>query len=56
MAGVEVEPLPRAVIQAFAARLNGTIAKTSDVPEADLSSIDPTLTSTLMPFQKEGVK
>ncbi|XP_007577659.1 SWI/SNF-related matrix-associated actin-dependent regulator of chromatin subfamily A-like protein 1 isoform X2 [Poecilia formosa] len=55
MAGVEVEPLPRAVIQAFAASFNGTVAKSSDVPEADLSSIDPTLTSSLMPFQKEGV-
>ncbi|KAM4730927.1 SWI/SNF-related matrix-associated actin-dependent regulator of chromatin subfamily A-like protein 1 [Anableps anableps] len=55
IAGVEVEPLPRAVIQAFAARFDGTEAKSLDVPEADLSSIDPTLTSSLMPFQKEGV-
>ncbi|XP_038124099.1 SWI/SNF-related matrix-associated actin-dependent regulator of chromatin subfamily A-like protein 1 [Cyprinodon tularosa] len=55
MAGVEVEPLPRAVIQAFAASFDGTKAKSLDVPEADLSSIDPTLTSSLMPFQKEGV-
>ncbi|MEQ2278928.1 SWI/SNF- matrix-associated actin-dependent regulator of chromatin subfamily A-like protein 1 [Ameca splendens] len=55
IAGVEVEPLPRPVIQAFAARFDGSEAKSLDVPEADLSSIDPTLTSSLMPFQKEGV-
>ncbi|KAM4562016.1 SWI/SNF-related matrix-associated actin-dependent regulator of chromatin subfamily A-like protein 1 isoform 1-T1 [Fundulus diaphanus] len=55
IAGVEVEPLPRAVIQAFAARFDGSEAKSLDVPQADLSSIDPTLTSSLMPFQKEGV-
>ncbi|MEQ2202406.1 hypothetical protein XENOCAPTIV_028687 [Xenoophorus captivus] len=56
IAGVQVEPLPRPVIQAFAARFDGSEAKSLDVPEADLSSIDPTLTSSLMPFQKEGVK
>lgn len=55
VAGVEVEPLPRAVIQAFAARFDGAEAKSLDVPEADLSGVDPTLTSSLMPFQKEGV-
>ncbi|XP_047457796.1 SWI/SNF-related matrix-associated actin-dependent regulator of chromatin subfamily A-like protein 1 [Mugil cephalus] len=55
MAAVEVEPLPRAVIQAFSARFDGTKAKSLDVPEADLSSIDPTLTRSLMPFQREGV-
>ncbi|XP_047227162.1 SWI/SNF-related matrix-associated actin-dependent regulator of chromatin subfamily A-like protein 1 [Girardinichthys multiradiatus] len=55
IAGVEVEPLPRPVIQAFAARFDGSEAKSLDVPETDLSSIDPTLTSSLMPFQKEGV-
>ncbi|XP_072253268.1 SWI/SNF-related matrix-associated actin-dependent regulator of chromatin subfamily A-like protein 1 isoform X1 [Leuresthes tenuis] len=55
IAAVEVEPLPRAVIQAFSARFDGTGARSLDVPEADLSSIDPTLTSSLMPFQREGV-
>uniref|UniRef100_A0A672JLD9 SWI/SNF-related matrix-associated actin-dependent regulator of chromatin subfamily A-like protein 1 n=1 Tax=Salarias fasciatus TaxID=181472 RepID=A0A672JLD9_SALFA len=50
-----VEPLPRAVIQAFAARFDGTEARSLDVPEADLSGIDPSLTRSLMPFQREGV-
>ncbi|XP_028249272.1 SWI/SNF-related matrix-associated actin-dependent regulator of chromatin subfamily A-like protein 1 isoform X2 [Parambassis ranga] len=55
IAAVEVEPLPRAIIQAFSARFDGTEARSLDVPEADLSSIDPTLTRSLMPFQREGV-
>ncbi|KAM9710026.1 SWI/SNF-related matrix-associated actin-dependent regulator of chromatin subfamily A-like protein 1 [Menidia menidia] len=55
LAAVEVEPLPRAVIQTFSARFDGTGARSLDVPEADLSSIDPALTSSLMPFQREGV-
>uniref|UniRef100_A0A3B4ZBX5 SWI/SNF-related matrix-associated actin-dependent regulator of chromatin subfamily A-like protein 1 n=1 Tax=Stegastes partitus TaxID=144197 RepID=A0A3B4ZBX5_9TELE len=55
IAAVEVEPLPRAVIQAFSARFDGTEARSLDVPEADLSSIDPSLTCSLMPFQREGV-
>lgn len=57
IAAVEVEPLPRALIQAFSARFEGrTDAMAVDVPVADLSTIDPTLTSSLMPFQREGVK
>lgn len=55
IAAVEVEPLPRAIIQAFAARFDGTQARSLEVPEADLSSIDPSLTRSLMPFQREGV-
>ncbi|KAM9346996.1 SWI/SNF-related matrix-associated actin-dependent regulator of chromatin subfamily A-like protein 1 [Symphorus nematophorus] len=55
IAAVEVEPLPRAIIQAFSARFDGTEARSLDVPEADLSSIDPSLTCSLMPFQREGV-
>ncbi|KAG7227483.1 hypothetical protein INR49_005297 [Caranx melampygus] len=55
IAAVEVEPLPRAVIQAFSARFDGTEARSLDVPDADLSSIDPSLTRSLMPFQREGV-
>lgn len=56
IAAVEVEPLPRAVVQAFSASFDGSEAKSLDVPEADLSSIDPSLTCSLMPFQREGVK
>ncbi|KAK2839698.1 hypothetical protein Q5P01_013438 [Channa striata] len=55
IAAVEVEPLPRAVIQAFSARFDRSEAMSLDVPEADLSSIDPLLTHSLMPFQREGV-
>ncbi|TNN84460.1 SWI/SNF-related matrix-associated actin-dependent regulator of chromatin subfamily A-like protein 1 [Liparis tanakae] len=55
IAAVEVEPLPRAIVQAFSARFDGTEARSLDVPEADLSSIDPSLTGSLMPFQRDGV-
>ncbi|CAG09296.1 unnamed protein product, partial [Tetraodon nigroviridis] len=55
IAAVEVEPLPRAVVQAFSARFDGTEARSSQVPEADLSGVDPALTCSLMPFQREGV-
>uniref|UniRef100_A0A8D0ALU0 SWI/SNF-related matrix-associated actin-dependent regulator of chromatin subfamily A-like protein 1 n=1 Tax=Sander lucioperca TaxID=283035 RepID=A0A8D0ALU0_SANLU len=55
LSAVEVEPLPRAVVQAFSSRFDGTEARSLDVPEADLSSIDPVLTCSLMPFQREGV-
>ncbi|XP_067373187.1 SWI/SNF-related matrix-associated actin-dependent regulator of chromatin subfamily A-like protein 1 isoform X2 [Channa argus] len=56
MAEVEVEPLPRAVIQAFSASFDRSEARSLDFPEADLSSIDPLLSHSLMPFQREGVK
>ncbi|XP_044222028.1 SWI/SNF-related matrix-associated actin-dependent regulator of chromatin subfamily A-like protein 1 [Thunnus albacares] len=55
IAAVEVEPLPRAIIQAFSASFDGPRARSVDVPEADLSSIEPKLTCSLMPFQREGV-
>lgn len=55
IAAVEVEPLPRAIIQAFGARFEGPQARSAVFPEADLSSIDPTLTTSLMPFQRVGV-
>lgn len=56
IAEVEVEPLPRAIVQAFSASFDGTQARSLDVPEADLSAIDSSLTCCLMPFQREGVK
>uniref|UniRef100_A0A8C3AK53 SWI/SNF-related matrix-associated actin-dependent regulator of chromatin subfamily A-like protein 1 n=1 Tax=Cyclopterus lumpus TaxID=8103 RepID=A0A8C3AK53_CYCLU len=55
IAAVEVEPLPRAIVQTFFARFDGTEARSLDVPEADLSRIDPSLTCSLMPFQRDGV-
>lgn len=56
ISAVEVEPLPRAIVQAFAARFDGTAARSLQIPEADLSSIEPSLSCSLMPFQMEGVK
>ncbi|CAB1346838.1 unnamed protein product [Coregonus sp. 'balchen'] len=41
---VEIEPLPRVVVQAFSALFEGSQTWPSEVPEADLSSIDPSLT------------
>ncbi|XP_057708938.1 SWI/SNF-related matrix-associated actin-dependent regulator of chromatin subfamily A-like protein 1 [Corythoichthys intestinalis] len=55
IAAVEVEPLPRAIVQAFSASFEGLPAKKLDVPVADLSCVDPMITSSLMPFQMEGV-
>ncbi|KAK6315521.1 hypothetical protein J4Q44_G00150500 [Coregonus suidteri] len=52
---VEIEPLPRVVVQAFSALFEGSQTWPSEVPEADLSSIDPSLTRSLMPFQRDGV-
>uniref|UniRef100_A0A8C7KUM5 SWI/SNF-related matrix-associated actin-dependent regulator of chromatin subfamily A-like protein 1 n=1 Tax=Oncorhynchus kisutch TaxID=8019 RepID=A0A8C7KUM5_ONCKI len=52
---VEIEPLPRGVIQVFSALFEGSQTWPSEVPEADLSSIDPSLTGRLMPFQRDGV-
>jgi len=56
ISAVEVEPLPRAVVQVFCARFDGPQARPPEVPEADLSAIDPSLTRSLMPFQRDGVK
>ncbi|KAJ8352338.1 hypothetical protein SKAU_G00238140 [Synaphobranchus kaupii] len=52
---VEVEPLPRAVIQAFSSQFEKSQSRPSDIPEADLSGVDPLLTRSLMPFQSHGV-
>ncbi|XP_064183604.1 SWI/SNF-related matrix-associated actin-dependent regulator of chromatin subfamily A-like protein 1 [Anguilla rostrata] len=52
---VEVEPLPRAVVQAFSAQFEESQSRPSEIPEADLSSVDPVLTRSLMPFQSHGV-
>nr|XP_056717496.1 SWI/SNF-related matrix-associated actin-dependent regulator of chromatin subfamily A-like protein 1 [Euleptes europaea] len=53
--GVEVEPLPKPLIQTFAAQFEKSFPKTADIPEADLSGVDPKVVSSLMPFQREGV-
>ncbi|KAK6484951.1 SWI/SNF-related matrix-associated actin-dependent regulator of chromatin subfamily A-like protein 1 [Huso huso] len=52
---VEVEPLPRAVVQAFATQFSQTQPNKPEIPEADLSNINPMLENGLMHFQREGV-
>ncbi|NXX79752.1 SMAL1 protein, partial [Urocolius indicus] len=51
---VEVEPLPEAVIQTFAAQIKRSTPQT-DIPDADLSVVDSKIVTSLMPFQREGV-
>ncbi|KAG9477570.1 hypothetical protein GDO78_002780 [Eleutherodactylus coqui] len=52
---VEVEPLPRPVIQAFASQFEKTSLNRPEVPDVDLSAVDSKLVSSLMPFQRDGV-
>nr|XP_006636786.2 PREDICTED: SWI/SNF-related matrix-associated actin-dependent regulator of chromatin subfamily A-like protein 1 [Lepisosteus oculatus]XP_015214755.1 PREDICTED: SWI/SNF-related matrix-associated actin-dependent regulator of chromatin subfamily A-like protein 1 [Lepisosteus oculatus]XP_015214756.1 PREDICTED: SWI/SNF-related matrix-associated actin-dependent regulator of chromatin subfamily A-like protein 1 [Lepisosteus oculatus]XP_015214757.1 PREDICTED: SWI/SNF-related matrix-associated actin-de len=52
---VEVEPLPRAVLQTFSPQFERSVSSLPEIPEADLSSVDSSLTRSLMPFQREGV-
>ncbi|XP_060119233.1 SWI/SNF-related matrix-associated actin-dependent regulator of chromatin subfamily A-like protein 1 [Heteronotia binoei] len=52
---VEVEPLPKPIIETFAAQFEKSFLKTADIPEADLSGVDPKVVASLMPFQREGV-
>lgn len=56
LSAVEIEPLPLAVIQSFSAQFEKSESRPAHPPEADLSSVDPELTSRLMPFQRDGVK
>ncbi|XP_063551258.1 SWI/SNF-related matrix-associated actin-dependent regulator of chromatin subfamily A-like protein 1 isoform X3 [Gorilla gorilla gorilla] len=53
---VRLDPLPTTLTLAFASQLKKTsLSLTPDVPEADLSEVDPKLVSNLMPFQRAGV-
>lgn len=53
---VQLNPLPKTLTLAFAAQLEKTsLRPTVDVPEADLSAVDPKLVSSLLPFQRAGV-
>ncbi|XP_069472910.1 SWI/SNF-related matrix-associated actin-dependent regulator of chromatin subfamily A-like protein 1 [Ambystoma mexicanum] len=52
---VELEPLPRAVIQVFASQFEKTSMSAVEVPEVDLSEVDAKLVQSLMPFQRDGV-
>ncbi|MGH0121079.1 UNVERIFIED_CONTAM: hypothetical protein FKN15_069282, partial [Acipenser sinensis] len=53
---VEVEPLPHVVVQAFTTQFSQTQPSKPEIPEADLSSVDPVLENGLMHLQREGVK
>ncbi|KAM8807019.1 SWI/SNF-related matrix-associated actin-dependent regulator of chromatin subfamily A-like protein 1 [Eudromia elegans] len=55
LASVEVEPLPKAVIQTFATQIEKFTSQTMDLPDADLSKVDSKIVTSLMPFQREGV-
>ncbi|KAL2081024.1 hypothetical protein ACEWY4_022877 [Coilia grayii] len=58
ISAVEVEPLPRPVVQVFSTQFEKSVSRGSGVhetPDADLSEVDDTLASALMPFQREGV-
>ncbi|XP_058388943.1 SWI/SNF-related matrix-associated actin-dependent regulator of chromatin subfamily A-like protein 1 [Diceros bicornis minor] len=53
---VQLDPLPKTLLLAFASQLEKTsLHLTADVPEADLSGVDPKLVSNLLPFQRTGV-
>ena len=53
---VQVEPLPKAVLQVFGAKPGAERAEATFVRQADLSQVDSILVNSLMPFQREGVK
>ncbi|XP_006891976.1 PREDICTED: SWI/SNF-related matrix-associated actin-dependent regulator of chromatin subfamily A-like protein 1 [Elephantulus edwardii] len=53
---VQLDPLPKTVVQVFASQLEKTsLERPADVPEADLSEVDAKLVNSLMPFQRAGV-
>ncbi|XP_013816257.2 SWI/SNF-related matrix-associated actin-dependent regulator of chromatin subfamily A-like protein 1 isoform X1 [Apteryx mantelli] len=55
LVSVEVEPLPKAVIQTFATQIERFTSQMVDFPDADLSVVDSKIVTSLMPFQREGV-
>lgn len=55
LSAVEIEPFPLAVIQSFSAQFEESGSRPAPPPEADLSGVDPELTRSLMPFQRDGV-
>ncbi|KAM5268881.1 SWI/SNF-related matrix-associated actin-dependent regulator of chromatin subfamily A-like protein 1 isoform 2-T6 [Hipposideros larvatus] len=53
---VQLSPLPKTLTLAFASQMEKTsLCPTADIPEADLSKVDPKLVSSLLPFQRTGV-
>nr|XP_055071206.1 SWI/SNF-related matrix-associated actin-dependent regulator of chromatin subfamily A-like protein 1 isoform X2 [Misgurnus anguillicaudatus] len=55
LSSVEIEPLPHAVIQSFSSQFEKSESRPDVPPVADLSGVDPKLTHSLMPFQRDGV-
>lgn len=51
---VEVEPLPKAILQVFCSQNKGENQGNS-IPIADLSNVESSLVNSLMSFQREGV-
>ena len=52
---VEVDPLPKAILQVFGTQNKGE-NQVKTVPIADLSNVESSLVTSLMAFQREGVK
>ncbi|XP_078259361.1 SWI/SNF-related matrix-associated actin-dependent regulator of chromatin subfamily A-like protein 1 isoform X2 [Rhinoraja longicauda] len=55
ISGVQVEPLPRGVLEVFLPQFEKTCPDPVAIPEADLSDVDCKLVESLMPFQRDGV-
>ncbi|XP_069792189.1 SWI/SNF-related matrix-associated actin-dependent regulator of chromatin subfamily A-like protein 1 isoform X3 [Narcine bancroftii] len=52
---VQVEPLPRGVLEVFLPQFEKTHPEPLAIIEADLSDVDSKLVQSLMPFQRDGV-
>ena len=52
---VEIEPLPKAILQVFSPQTKGE-NQVKTAPIADLSNVESSLVNSLMSFQREGVK
>lgn len=53
---VQLKPLPKPVLMAFVTQFEKSLLKAEDPLEADLVGVDPKLVTSLLPFQREGVK
>ncbi|CAM9611695.1 SWI/SNF-related matrix-associated actin-dependent regulator of chromatin subfamily A-like protein 1 [Lampetra fluviatilis] len=54
-AGLEVEPLPEALVRTFLPQFERSRASREPFRDIDLTAVGETLTGSLMPFQQEGV-
>ncbi|XP_072902445.1 SWI/SNF-related matrix-associated actin-dependent regulator of chromatin subfamily A-like protein 1 [Hemitrygon akajei] len=55
ISSVQVEPLPRGILEVFLTQFEKTCPEPSLIPDADLSHVDSKLVQSLMPFQRDGV-